>query len=328
MGHGARKNRLKLSILDQSPVTPGKTAKEALEATVELAKAADRLGYNRYWVAEHHDLTGLASPAPDILLGMIGAQTENIRIGSGAVLLPHYRSYQVAERYNLLATLYPGRVDLGIGRAPGGSAKAAIALAGNFLEQIKNMREKLDELLKFLQQDFPDEHTYAKIKASPVPDNPPVPWLLGTSEKSALLAAEKGMSYAFAHFMTDENGPAILQKYRETGKGATLVAVSVICAETTEEAEDLAFRSMLQRIRQEAGGTKTAALSDEEEEELNEMREKTIIGNPLEVREQLLELSKAYQTDELMIVTITPDYQTRRESYEWVAREFDLTDKL
>lgn len=142
---------MKLSILDQSPISTGKTSRNALNASVDLARLGDELGYTRYWIAEHHDFSGLACPNPDVMLGIIGAQTEQIRIGAGAVLLPHYKPYRVAETYNLLATLYPGRIDLGIGRAPGGSAEASMALSGNFLENVRHMPEKLDELLQFLQ---------------------------------------------------------------------------------------------------------------------------------------------------------------------------------
>src|SRR5699024_2932518 len=164
---------------------------------------------------DYHDLPSLACPAPDVMLGVIGHATTNIRIGSGAVLLPHYKPFNIAERYNLLATLCPDRVDLGIGRAPGGSAEATMALADNFLEQVRHMPDRLDELLNFLYNDFPETHMFSKISPSPVPPVPPEPWLLGTSEKSAVLAAEKGLAYAFGHFMTDKDGPEIMQTYRE-----------------------------------------------------------------------------------------------------------------
>src|SRR5699024_7757134 len=145
---------MKLSILDQSPISTGKTSRNALNASVDLARLGDELGYTRYWIAEHHDVSGLACTSPDAMLSIIGAQTEQIRIGAGAALLPHYKPYRVAETYNLLATLYPGRIDLGIGRAPGGSAEASMALSGNFLENVRHMPEKLDELLQFLHHDF------------------------------------------------------------------------------------------------------------------------------------------------------------------------------
>src|SRR5699024_11413096 len=163
---------MKLSILDQSPISSGKTPKEALEATVELAQFADRAGYIRYWVAEHHDMSGLASPAPDMMLSIIGAKTNRIRLGAGAVLLPHYKPFNIAERYNLLATLFPGRVDLGIGRAPGGSAESSMALSGNFLENVRRMPDDLDELDQFLHNDFLEDNMYSKIAPNHVPEVP------------------------------------------------------------------------------------------------------------------------------------------------------------
>lgn len=328
---------MKLSILDQSPISEGTTAKEALTASIELAQLADKLGYTRYWAAEHHDMSGLASPAPDIMLGMIGQQTENIRIGAGAVLLPHYKPFNIAERYNLLASLFPNRVDLGIGRAPGGSAEATMALSDNFLENVRKMPGSLEELLSFLHHDFPKDHMYAKMAPSPVPPANPVPWLLGTSEKSAILAAEKGISYAFGHFMTDKDGPSIVKKYKGAFVGdipETLIAVSVICAETTEEAEEIALSSLLWKVQQAKGDgengipsvkeAKDYTFTKEDQETIKNMKRKTIIGNPAEVKQQLQELQTAYQSDEMMIVTITHSYEARKRSYQLIANEFKL----
>lgn len=321
---------MKLSILDQSPISSGNSAHDALNASIELAKAGDKLGYKRYWMAEHHDLSGLACPNPDVMLGIIGSQTDEIRIGAGAVLLPHYKSYRVAERYNLLATLFPDRVDLGIGRAPGGSAEASMALSGNFLKNVKEMPESLDELLKFLHNDFPEDTMYSKIKPSPVPAVSPVTWLLGTSEKSAKLAEEKRLPYVFGHFMSDADGPSIVKKYQENGS-STIVTVSVICAETTEQANELALSSQLwnvQRANEEGDGkipfidtAKAYSYSNEELQTISEMKRKVIVGNPLEVREQLEELQELYGTDEIMIVTITHSYEARKRSYELIAEE-------
>ena len=327
---------MKLSILDQSPISAGKTAQAALNASIELAKLADALGYTRYWAAEHHDMPGLASPAPDMMLAMIGQQTKNIRIGSGAVLLPHYKAFNIAERYNILASLFPNRVDLGIGRAPGGSAEVTMALSDNFLENVRKMPDKLTELQTFLNGDFPKDHMYAKIAPSPVPAVLPDLWLLGTSEKSAILAAEKGISYAFGHFMTSNDGPSIVEKYRNSYAGENpkvLIAVSVICAETTAEAEQLALSGQLwnvQQAKEETNGVPTIdeakaySFTDEEREQMKSMRKQTIIGNPADCKEQLEELQTAYQADELMIVTITHSYEARRKSYQLLAKEFGL----
>lgn len=329
---------LTLSILDQSPISAGKTAQDALQASIELAKLADVMGYKRYWIAEHHNMTGLACPTPDVMLGIIGSQTKRIRIGSGAVLLPHYSPFHVAETFNLLATLYPGRIDLGIGRAPGGSAETSIALSGNFLEQVRLMPKKLDELLRFLKQDFPDDHLYKRIQATPLPDTPPVPWLLGTSEKSSIQAAELGLPYAFGHFMSEQDGPSIVSNYQKNfnkegyhDQPQVIVAVAVICAETTEKAEDLALSQLIWRIQQSKGegisgvpsveAAKAYTLTDEEKDKIAKMKEKMIIGNPSEVKKKLKQLSELFQTEELMMITITHCYEDRLRSYELIAKE-------
>lgn len=329
---------VKLSILDQAPISAGKTAQETLQDSIKLAQTGDQLGYTRYWIAEHHDLTGLACPAPEVMIGIIAAQTKNIRIGAGAVLLPHYKPFRVAENYNLLATLYPDRIDLGIGRAPGGSAEVTMALSDNFLEQVRKVPEKLDDLLRFLHLDFPKDHMYSKIKPTPVPEISPEPWMLGTSGKSAVLAAEKGMAYTFGHFMSDADGPEVVKNYRQlmTEKypdqvAKVIVTITAVCAETTEKAEELAMSNLLWNVLQAKGegeeGVPTVdealsyPFSAEEQEMVDKAKEKMVIGNPQEVKQQLEHLQQAYQADEWMIVTITHDHEARIKSYELIANE-------
>jgi len=367
---------VKLSILDQSPISAGKTAQEALHTSVKLAQLGEELGYERFWIAEHHDLFGLACPNPDVMLGVIGAQTKQIRIGAGAVLLPYYKPFRVAETYNLLATLFPDRVDLGLGRAPGGSAEVSLALSDNYLKQVREYPERIEELLGFLHGRYPADHPYGKISPTPVPETPPETWLLGTSEKSAILAAEKGMDYAFGHFMTDSDGPEIVKRYRENfakkpgserradefshGKDVTksntetrdarqvnglghgkdvnsrveprvIVAVSVICAATTERAEELALSSFLWSIQQEkqvdhhvvpsVEEAKNYTFTEEEQEKMEKMKNKMIIGNPPEVKEQLVTLKEQYGADEIMVVTIIHDAEAKFESYRLLALE-------
>ena len=159
---------MKVSILDQSPISVGMTEQEALHASIRLAQHGEKLGYERYWIAEHHDLFGLACPNPSVMLSAIGAQTQSIRIGAGAVLLPYYKPFHVAETYNLLATLFPGRVDLGLGRAPSGSAEVSLALSDNYLAEVQKFLEKIDELQAFLNDDFPENHMFHKISPTPV----------------------------------------------------------------------------------------------------------------------------------------------------------------
>lgn len=325
---------MRLSILDQSPIPAGKSAREALESSIELGKLGDQLGYTRYWAAEHHSMDGLACPAPDILLGIIGSKTNRIRIGSGAVLLPNYKPLQAAERYHVLATLFPGRVDMGIGRAPGGSAETSIALAGDFLEQVRNFPKQLDELLHFMNGDFPRDHFYSKVAVTPIPEIPPIPWLLGTSGKSAVLAAEKGLPYAYGHFMGSEDGPSIMESYRENSRSdnpESLAAVSVICADTVEEAEEIAARSFHYRLLQSKGvaadGLPTLeeihqyGYSSEEMQQLEQMKKKQIIGNQEKVRDRLFAIGESYRTDELMVVTSIFDAEARKKSYQLLAEE-------
>lgn len=329
---------LKLSILSQAPISAGQTAQQALEDAVSLAKYGEQLGYYRYWIAEHHDLFGLACPNPDVMLGVIGTQTNKIKIGAGAVLLPYYKPFRVAETYNLLATLFPERIDLGIGRAPGGSAEVSMALADNYLEQVRHYSDDIDELLRFLHGHHPEDHAYGKISPTPVPKTPPDVWLLGTSEKSAHLAAEKGMHYSFGLFMTDGDGPDIVQTYRKnfkTDQDASpyvIVAINVICAETTEKAEELALSHILWSIQQENNidnhnipsveEAKRYAYTKEDKIKIDQIKQKMIIGNPNEVTERIKKIHKQYEADEVMIITITHDKKETFNSYRLVAEQF------
>ncbi|AOH55099.1 luciferase [Peribacillus muralis] len=325
---------MKLSILDQSPIASGQTAQEALQASLELAQEGDRLGYHRIWFTEHHDLAGLACSVPEVLISYVGAQTKNIRIGSGAVLLPHYKPYRVAETYNMLAALLPGRIDLGIGRAPGGSAEATMALNDNFLQNVYKMPERVKELLDFIRQGSSKDHLFSKFSAAPIPSIQPEVWLLGTSGKSAILAAENGTAYAFGEFMSENDGVESLKQYRELFqiKGdlkapKTIVTVAVICAETEEYAKEIALSNMLWQIQIGQGEKKKVPSKEEvrkheKEKGLLEMDHKRmIIGTPSQVKQRLLDIRDKYQADEIMIMTITHKLEDKLNSYRLVARE-------
>ena len=332
---------MRLSILDQAPISSNQTAHEALNESMKLAQAAETFGYTRYWIAEHHDLVGLACSAPEVMLTYIGANTSKIRIGSGAVLLPHYKPYKVAEVYNMLATLFPGRIDLGIGRAPGGSAEATNALSDNFLQQIWNMPASVETLLYFLENNFPSDHEFAKVSASPIPEFSPVPWLLGTSKKSALLAAENGLPYAFGQFMSEKDGTEIIEQYLQTFKPRkqnhgpeVILAVSAICADTDERAEEVALSTLvwaLQRRKGEGGGVPSIEearqfpLTDLEKESLENMKQKMIIGNPQKVYNKLKDLQDKYNANEIMIVTITHSPDDRIRSYQLISEKANIS---
>ncbi|WCK52790.1 LLM class flavin-dependent oxidoreductase [Aneurinibacillus sp. Ricciae_BoGa-3] len=327
---------MKLSVLDQSPVLTGFTPGQALEETAKLVQSVEELGYSRFWVSEHHQLDALAGSSPEVLLAHLGARTTSIRIGAGAVLLPYYSPLKVAENFNLLATLYPGRIDLGIGRAPGGSAHTSLALRENYLQNVFRMPELVKELQDFLLHTAAVDHAGESPAAYPIPPVQPELWMLGTSSKSAGYASELGAAFAFGHFMSDGDGPEIIKQYRQSFTPSSalrspksLIAVSVICAQTSEQAEQLAVSQDVWSIRMDAGqGRGTIPTIEEaanypftaaEKTMVRQRRERMIIGNPRQVREKLLVLEERYQTEEFMIVTITPSYEARQRSYELLA---------
>ncbi|WP_424768948.1 LLM class flavin-dependent oxidoreductase [Paenibacillus sp. sgz302251] len=301
---------LKLSVLDLVPVFGNADAADALEQAVKLAQSAERLGYNRYWVAEHHDMQGLACTSPEVLLSHIGARTKHIRIGSGALLLPHYKPLKVAESFNLLASLYPGRIDLGLGRAPGGSAQVSMALSGNFLENVRRLPESLKGLTELMEGTY--EFEGQAINARPSPKVPPELWLLGTNSRSAAYAAEYGMGYVFGQFMSDTDGVEVVQSYRKAFTPSShcavpkvIVTVGVICAESAEEAEQLAA-SGTALFQSEGGANEKAAPMDR----------KLLIGAPKDILSRLEKLSLQYDVEEVMLVTMIPDYEKRLRSFE------------
>ncbi len=335
---------MRLSILDQAPISEGQTAQEALAESLSLAQTGEEVGYTRYWIAEHHDLSGLACSAPEVMLSYIGANTKKIRIGAGAVLLPHYKPYKVAEVYNMLATLFLDRIDIGIGRAPGGSAEATNALSDNFLKQVWNMPNLVTDLLDFIDDNFVPENKHVSLSAAPVPTIPPQPWLLGTSKKSAELAAEKGLPYAFGQFMSQNQDSTVIQQYldnfkpRKDGeKPEVILTVSVICGETMEQAEEIALSSIVWALQKETGqgnngvpsigNAKEYLRNDGAKEAIVKQKENLIIGDPKTVKAKIEELQYQYHADEIMMVTITHDPKDRINSYRLIAREFEITQK-
>ncbi|MBB6674946.1 LLM class flavin-dependent oxidoreductase [Cohnella nanjingensis] len=329
---------MKISILDQAPVAAGRSAGDALREAALLAQAGDKLGYERYWLAEHHDLNGLACSAPEAMLGYLGAQTSRIRLGAGAILLPYYRPYKVAETFNLLAALLPGRIDLGIARSPGGPAESSMALSDNFLERVWKLPEAFEELLHFLDGDFPADHAYAKTVAAPTPDIPPEPWVLGTSVKSAKLAAEQGTAYAFGHFMQADNAAEARETYfrhfrprpeRRREEPYFLLAVSAFCADTADRALELSLSAYAWRLQAAAGergeglpsvAEARRALDGQDEREIHaRIRQSSAVGDPEEVKAKLLGLQTDYGADELMLISYAHDFADRVRSYELIA---------
>src|SRR5580698_1104224 len=305
---------LRLSILDQSPIPEGLTAGDALHNSVDLARVADDLGYIRYWVAEHHGTQGLACASPEALIGPIAAATSRLRIGSGGVMLPHYSPLKVAETFSMLSGLFPGRIDLGIGRAAGTTPKIAFALQRDRRQAAPDdFREQLDELIGYLES--------AEL------------WLLGSSQDSAVWAAELGLPYVFADFI-NPNGARLMRYYRrQTPSPRSAVASWAICADTDEEAErlSLSFRMMMtllfrghsirvptvERARQflEAEGLLVDQVP---------VGRRIITGSPARVREAIEAVARDYEAEEVLIVNILHDHAARRRSYELIAKEFGM----
>jgi luciferase family oxidoreductase group 1 len=334
-----------LSVLDQSPIAEGSSGSHALHNTIDLARLCDELGYHRYWVAEHHGGPMLAGPSPEALIGPIAAATSRIRVGSGGVMLPHYSPFKVAETFSLLAGLFPGRIDLGLGRAAGTDPMTTFALQRDRRQAAADdFPQQLAELLAYLNDQMPADHPFARL-AKTLPGRPetPEPWLLGSSQQSAIWAAELGLPYAFADFINSA-GVEIAALYRERfaehehaeAKPQTAVAVWTICADSDEEAQRLAASgrmafTMLRRGELIAVPSPEKALeflADEERTPLppgqQRAQRRTVVGSPETVRRELEDVAEKYRAGEVIAVNILYDHQARRRSYELLAGAFEL----
>jgi luciferase family oxidoreductase group 1 len=335
---GCNEVALKLSVLDQSPISEGMSAEEALSNTVKLAQHVEKLGYERFWVSEHHDSTTLAGSSPEVLISYLAAKTEKIRLGSGGVMLTHYSPFKVAENFRVLEALNPNRIDLGIGRAPGGMPRATLALNNGQYRKVDRYSELIDELLTYLYDSLDESHPYYGLKASPVTQTVPEVWMLGSSLSSAELAAQKGLPYTFAQFINGEGGPEFTKEYRRKFRPSkylsepkNMVAVFAICGKTEEEAERIASSLDLTLLLLERGTTINGILSPEkaaqysydslERKIVQENRKRMIIGDPKQIHDQLLRLSEEYETEEIMLVSITYSFEDRLRSYELIAEE-------
>jgi luciferase family oxidoreductase group 1 len=330
---------LTLSVLDQAPISEGGSGAQALRNSLDLARLADGLGYHRYWVAEHHATPMLACAAPEVLIGPIAAATSRLRVGSGGVMLPHYSPLKVAESFSLLSGLYPERIDLGIGRAPGTDQRTAVALQRDRRQlSPDDFPSQLAELLAYLADALPEDHPFASLAAF-LPGLPhhPEPWLLGSSPQSGIWAAEVGLPYCFADFINPAGAP-FAARYRDefqpslwSAEPRVIVAASAICAKTDAEAERVAasyrmvgtlfFRGKFipvppiekaLRFFAEEGGPPAAT------------GRRLIVGSPATVRAGLEALAEEYGAEEVMIVTITHEHAARRRSYELIAEAFGL----
>ncbi|QIX60106.1 LLM class flavin-dependent oxidoreductase [Hymenobacter lutimineralis] len=331
---------LRLSVLDQSPVPLGRTPREALLHTIELARLADNLGYTRFWVSEHHNTNTLAGSAPEVLLARLGAETRRIRLGSGGVMLPHYAALKVAENFRLLETLYPGRIDLGIGRAPGTDRITAHALNPHNQFRDEDFAEQLMDLRAFLRDDVVADTIHAKVKAAPFADTVPEMWLLSSSGQSGLFAAHVGAAFSFAHFINPNGGPKMVQLYKERFRPSpelaapqANVAIFVACADTESHARALADNLALQMLKLETGQftpmeplsqVNVGALSPDLQTRLAYHHTRIVSGTPDKVKAELIALADSYGVDEVVAVSIMHDYDDRLRSYQLLAEAFAL----
>lgn len=334
------RRRLRLSVLDQSPISRGMTAGDALRNSIDLAQAADRLGYTRVWVAEHHATSMLACASPEALIGPIAAATRRIRVGSGGVMLPHYSALKVAETFRMLGALYPNRVDLGVGRAPGSDPLTAWALQRDKRQAAPDdFPDQLTELLAYIRDGLPAQHRLARMADLPPAHERPTPWLLGSSPQSGVWAAELGLPYAFADFIAP-GGAAIARRYidsfvpsRALERPQVIVAVWALCAPSDEEAERLASSSRMAFAHFLSGHPIQVPPVDEAVAFLQAnahllpsiiQRRRAIVGSPTSVRERVEAVAEEYGADEVMIVTITHAHDARVRSYELLAEAFGL----
>jgi luciferase family oxidoreductase group 1 len=335
---------LVLSVLDQSPVSEGSTGADALRNSIDLARLADELGYHRYWLAEHHNGPLLAGPSPEVLIGPIAMATSRLRVGSGGVMLPHYSPLKVAESFSVLAGLFGDRIDLAIGRAPGTDPMTTFALQRDRRQAAPDdFPDQLAELLALLEDRIPPGHPFARLSKLPGLPYAPEPWLLGSSPQSASWAAQLGLPYAFADFI-NPGGATIAGRYRSDfvdserlAAPRMAVGVSVVCAETDEEARRLAASSrmtftLLRRGKLIAVPPPDKALRflESEGQPLDGLPpgRRMLIGAPDTVAEGLRAVAAEYGADELIVVTITHDHAARRRSYELLADAFDLAGAL
>ncbi|MBL8644325.1 MAG: LLM class flavin-dependent oxidoreductase [Rhodospirillaceae bacterium] len=331
---------LTLSVLDQSPIRSGGTALEAINETIKLAQAAEQLGYYRYWLAEHHGTEGLAGSAPEIMIARVAAATRKMRVGSGGVMLSHYSPLKVAENFALLQTMYPGRIDLGLGRAPGGDQLTSVAMQYGSEIGVEYYPTKIIDLKSFLTGSEPANKALAKVKVTPRPAVPPEMWLLGSSDESAKLAAMFGLPFSFAHFINPHGGLNIIADYVRNFHASDILAapkanmcVGVICADTKAEAERLALSRGLWRVMLEKGALGPYPTPEEAEaypyteveRRIAERSKQTgLIGDPKFVRGGLEHMAKEHGVDEILVVTICHDFAARLRSYELIAKEFGL----
>jgi luciferase family oxidoreductase group 1 len=331
---------MKLSILDQSPVRKDGTARQAILETVELVKLAEKLGYTRFWVSEHHNTGSLAGSTPEVLIAHLAGETEKIRLGSGGIMLPNHSALKMAENFRMLETLFPGRIDLGLGRAPGTDRYTASLLNPSNTFSEHDFTQQLVDLTHYLNDTAPNGPNQKKIRAIPIAETVPDLWMLSSSGQSGVFAAHFGMAFSFAHFINPNGGPHMVKMYKEHFQASenrkqpqANFAIFVMVADTEEKAEQLQAVMDVQMLRIERGvregvlpyeDIKDYKFSEDELERVQFNRQRMVAGTPEKVKARLKELARSYGVDEIMAVTITHDFADRIRSYELLAEMFDL----
>jgi len=335
---------LSLSILDQSTIASGRGADEAIRETLELARHADAWGYARYWLAEHHNSQSHAGSAPEMLVAAIAATTRRIRVGTAGVMLPHYSALKVAEQFRVAEAIAPGRIDLGLGRAPGSDGRTAFALNPHANEAAEQFPAQIRDLLGWLGEGLPEGHPFHSVTASPVVPTRPQVWILGSSDYGAQVAAYFGLPYCFAHFITERGSEEAMGLYREgfrphpeiPGRLAAphaALGVFALTAETEAEAWRLYKSRELWRLFRDTGRypplpsveeAEAYPYSEAERAHLDRIRQKAIVGAPEQVKAKLEALAERHGAAELAILTPCHDPEARRRSYRLLAEAFGL----
>jgi luciferase family oxidoreductase group 1 len=333
-----------LSILDQSPIRHHGNAPAALQETIRLARLADRLGYTRYWLSEHHNTITLAGASPEILIARLAAETTHIRVGSGGIMLPNHSTLKVAEDFRLLEALYPGRIDLGLGRAPGGDRLTAQLLNPSNTFDPKEYIQQIKDLHSFLA-DAPTPGNYeGKVRAIPQIDTQPELWMLTSSGESAFLAAHFGMALSFAQFINPVGGPAAVRAYRERFRPSPLlsepkasVGIFAFCSEDQEKVGQIRAIVDYRLLSFEKGRydeiptyavASAYSYSPAEWQRVLYNRQRTAIGTPGQVKTKLINLAAEFMVDEMVVSTFTEHADDRMHSYELLAAAFGLETRV
>lgn len=334
---------IKLGVLDQVYVNEGRTATEGLQQSARLAQATEKLGYYRFWVSEHHSMRALAFSSPEVLIAHLAAATSTIRVGSGGIMLPHYSAYKVAENFRLLEALHPGRIDLGLGRAPGGLPLATRALQQDKYVDVNKYPQQVLDIIGYFHESMPEGHPFEKLLAAPSISTAPEIWLLGSSGESARIAAALGTSYAFAEFFATPGGEEATAYYNDHFQpneilkedSHSMIATLAICAETEEEANRLAMSSDLLFLGIRTGmempylpSVQTAIdypYTEMDRLHIQQIRQRRVIGTPEQVKEQLLRMGEAFQVGEILINSPIYDEKARIHSYKLIAEAFGMS---